>query len=317
VRIASVDIGSNSTRLLIADIQDGAVRELEKRSVVTRLADGVDGSGRLADAAVERVCATLGEYRRAIDEHEAVKTIAVLTSAVRDAENGAAFAHRVRSDYGLDARTLGGDEEARMTYLGAISERAGDGRTRLVIDIGGGSTELVVGRGEEILFHTSTQAGVVRQTERHVHHDPPMPDELQSMAEEVRAIYTAAVPGETRTTVEHGIAVAGTATSCAAMSQQLEPYDAERVEGYELTLGEVEMLLAKTSSLDIGARRHLPGLHPDRAPTIIAGTVLLAEALRVFGLAGTEVTEHDILRGAALVCAGVPLDITRQAQPGL
>ena len=304
MRVAVVDIGSNSTRLLIADVeQDGAVTELVRRSEVTRLGQGVDHTGVLADEAMARVYAVLDSYRAAIDEHGAGATIAVLTSAVRDARNGAAFTARVRDQYGLDTRTLSGDEEARMSFLGAVSDRAADDGTLVVIDIGGGSTELVVGSGRDVQFHTSTQAGVVRQSERHIRHDPPEASELQALADEVAEIYTAAVPADVRERTAAAIAVAGTATSCAAMAQELEPYDPARVHGYRLSLAETEMLLARLAAMTEERRRDVPGLHPDRAPTIVAGVIMLAEALRAFGLDQAEVSENDILRGAALVRA--------------
>ncbi len=227
----------------------------------------------------------------------------MLTSAVRDARNGAEFTARVRDHYHLDARTLSGDEEARMSFLGAVSDRSPDDRSTVVIDIGGGSTELVVGSGQDVQFHTSTQAGVVRQSERHIRHDPPEPSELQALADEVAEIYTAAVPADVRERTTAAIAVAGTATSCAAMAQELEPYDPARVHGYRLSLAETEMLLARLAAMTEARRRQVPGLHPDRAPTIVAGVIMLAEALRAFWLEEAEVSENDILRGAALVRA--------------
>src|SRR5919199_6224291 len=198
MRVAVVDIGTNSTRLLVAEVDgDGAVTELERRSIVTRLGQGVDTSGALADEAMRRVFATLADYRRAIDAHGATRAVAVLTSAVRDAANGAMFTARVRDDYGLDARTIARDEEGRLTFLGATSERAADdGGPVVVIDIGGGSTEYVVGEGREVLFFVSTQAGVVRQSEPHLHSDPPKPDELDALRTEVRGIIAEAVPAD-------------------------------------------------------------------------------------------------------------------------
>jgi exopolyphosphatase/guanosine-5'-triphosphate,3'-diphosphate pyrophosphatase len=301
MRVAVIDLGSNSTRLLVADVQDGSLEEIERRSTVTRLAQGVDGSGLLKEEAMARVFATLDEYRAAIDSHGTDAAVAVMTSAVRDAANGQEFAARVGADYDLEARILTGDDEAGLTFAGATSERPPkDDRTRVVIDIGGGSTELVVGTGHTMRFHASTQAGVVRQTERHLHHDPPDSGELQSLSTEVGTIFADAIPKDVVAGVDGAIAVAGTATSCAALALRLDPYDASRVEGYELTLGEVEMLIARLAAMDEAERREQPGLHPDRAATIVAGTVLLAQAMRVFGLQRVEVSEHDLLRGAAL-----------------
>ena len=304
MRVGVVDIGTNSTRLLVADVRDGGVTELDRRTRVTRLGEGVDSTGELGEEPMGRVFATLDEYRDAIERSRCEATTAVLTSAVRDARNGAEFSARVRDRYSLDARTIDGDEEARLTFLGATAERRDPDGALVVIDIGGGSTELVVGRGADVLFHASTQAGVVRQTERHLRSDPPRPEELQPLAAEVRELFASAVPGEVRRQVGAAIAVAGTATSCAAIAQELEPYDPARVEGYVLELGLLELLLARLADLPLAERRKVVGLHPDRAPTIVAGIAILIEALRLFGLDRAEVSERDILWGAALARAG-------------
>jgi exopolyphosphatase/guanosine-5'-triphosphate,3'-diphosphate pyrophosphatase len=307
VRVAVVDIGTNSTRLLIADVdrESGAIEELVRRSQVTRLGDGVDSQGSLSEAAVDRVLATLADYRAQIDAHGCEANLAVLTSAVRDAANGPDFAARVREDYGLDARVLTGDEEAQLTFLGAMSGRPAPEEPTVVIDIGGGSTEFVIGRGQEAGFHVSLPAGVVRMSERHIHTDPPAPEELQSLALDVKGILLQGLPPDERASVERGIAVAGTATSAASIDQALDPYDAARVHGYTLMLGTVEMLLARLADMTESQRREVVGLDPNRAPTIVAGMILLSEALRAFELEQVEVSDHDILHGGALRLAGV------------
>jgi len=303
MRVAVVDVGTNSTRLLIADVDaDGAVAEVERRSIVTRLGEGVDATGRLADAAMDRVRSVLDDYRAAIDAAGASPAVAVLTSAVRDAANGDGFVAEVRDRYGLDARELSGDAEASLTYLGATAGRLRDHPT-LVVDVGGGSTELVIGQGEEIRFHVSTQAGVVRQSERHLAHDPPEDYELQALTDDVRRIYTTAVPPAMTYVPETAIGVAGTATSLAAIELELDPYDPARVEGHVLERATCEMLLARMSAMTLAELRRLPGLHPDRAPVIVAGTVLLIEALRLFRQKRLIVSEHDLLHGVARAAA--------------
>jgi exopolyphosphatase/guanosine-5'-triphosphate,3'-diphosphate pyrophosphatase len=300
MRIAVVDVGTNSTRLLIADVSDGRVaREVIRRTTVTRLGQGVDHTGELAPEAIARVEAALAAYRAIIDDHEVDAVTGVLTSAVRDARNGAEFTDHVNATFAIDARTITGDEEARLTYLGATSDRDGDAR-RVVIDIGGGSTELVVGHAATVDFHVSTQAGVVRQTERFLRSDPPRPEELQLLQAEAGEIFAAAVPASEREAVTTGIAVAGTATSAAAILQDLEPYDPARVHGFRLLRAQAEMLLARLAALTTEQRKQVKGLHPDRAQAIVAGVILLIEAMRTFDLDEVEVSEHDILRGAAL-----------------
>jgi exopolyphosphatase/guanosine-5'-triphosphate,3'-diphosphate pyrophosphatase len=301
MNVAVVDIGSNSTRLLIAEVHDDQVTELVRRTEVTRLGAGVDADGRLREDAMERVFKTLAGYRSEIDEHRCENAVAVLTSAVRDSANGKRFAALVRERYRLEPHVLSGDDEAQLTFLGATSERDSSDRTpTLVLDIGGGSTELVIGAGAEVVFHVSTQAGVVRQTERHLHDDPPPQAQLDELAADVRRILHDGVPESRRDTVQRGIAVAGTATSLAAIAQELNPYDPKRVHGYLLSAGECDRILGELSRLPLEQRRQVAGLHPDRAPTIVAGAVIFREVLSLFGLGQIEISEHDILRGAAL-----------------
>jgi exopolyphosphatase/guanosine-5'-triphosphate,3'-diphosphate pyrophosphatase len=308
MRTAIVDIGTNSTRLLVAEVDPatGRVEDLHRESQVTRLGDGVDAGGSLCEEAMQRVFTTLTGYRATMDRLACERNMAVLTSAVRDAANGAEFTELVRSRFGLDAQVLSGDEEAQLTFLGAMSGRDGDAHEpTVVIDIGGGSTEFIVGSGHKASFHVSVQAGVLRMSERHIHSDPPAPAELQALAADTRAIFREGLPPEQRAGITRAIAVAGTATSAAAIDQELDPYDPERVHGYPLLLATVELLIARLADMTEAKRRQVVGLHPDRAPTIVAGMILLQEAMRAFDLDRVEVSEHDILRGGTLRLAGL------------
>ena len=302
-RIAVVDLGTNSTRLLVAEVDGGQVEEHERRTVVTRLGQGVEATGRLADEAIARVSEALAAYREVIDRLGAERIVAVATSAMRDAENGPAFRDEIRERFGIDARTISGDEEARLTFLGATAGREAASET-LVIDIGGGSTEYVTGRaGSDPSFHVSTRMGSVRFTERHLNSDPPDHEEMTALADDVRSVVEGDVPKETRARVELGIAVAGTATNLAAIDQELDPYDPEKVHGYRLKLGACERIVAQLAALPVAERREVTGLHPDRAPTIVAGAVILLESMRAFGLDELEISETDILHGAALAAS--------------
>jgi exopolyphosphatase/guanosine-5'-triphosphate,3'-diphosphate pyrophosphatase len=302
VRRAVVDIGTNSTRLFLAEVDEGRVGDvLERRTVITRLGAGVDAGGRLADDAMERVYTVLDEYRSLIDGHGGAPAVAVMTSAVRDAANGTEFAQTVGSRWGFEPHVVTGDEEARLTFLGATSERDPDDKTpTVVIDIGGGSTEFVIGIGHDVTFHVSNQVGVVRQTERHLHSDPPAAGEREALALDVRSVFAAGVPAERRRSVAWAIGVAGTATSMASIAQGLEPYDPDKVEGYVVSEEQCRQILDRLAGLTLEERRQVRGLHPDRAPTIVAGVIILLETLALFGLRDFEVSEHDILRGAAL-----------------
>ena len=299
-RVAVIDIGTNSSRLLVADVEGRRVEQVERHSKVTRLGRGVDLSGRLAAEAIEDVCAAIGDYVELLEELGAERVAAIATSAVRDAENGGAFVAELRERFDLSARVLDGEEEARLTYLGATAERAPD-RPTLVVDIGGGSTELILGSGEAIDFHTSLQAGVVRHTERHIPSDPPTAVELEALAADVRSLLAAALPPQPR--ADAGIAVAGTPTSLAAIELELEPYDPTRVHGHTLELPSIQRMLSSLASAPLSNRAQMPGLHPDRAPTIVAGVVILVEAMRAFELDRIVVSEHDILYGTAIATA--------------
>jgi exopolyphosphatase/guanosine-5'-triphosphate,3'-diphosphate pyrophosphatase len=299
-RVAVIDVGTNSARLLVADVAGGRVSPVERRSTVTRLGRGVDLSGRLSAEAIEDACEAIGEYVAAVRELGAEAVEAIATSAVRDAENGSAFVAELRERFALSARVLDGEEEARLTYLGATSERPPSEPT-LVIDIGGGSTELVVGTGAEISFHASLQAGVVRHSERHVASDPPTALELESLAGDVRGLIEAAAGEEAEASA--GIAVAGTPTSLAAIEMELEPYDPARVHGHVLSLPTTQRMLSRLASAPLSQRVEIAGMHRDRAPTIVAGVVILVEAMRAFGLERIEVSEHDILYGTAISAA--------------
>ena len=297
-RAAVIDVGSNSTRLLVADV-DGGVSVVERHSRVTRLGRGVDLSGQLSDEAIEAACEAIADYVEICRETGAEKVAAIATSAVRDASNGSAFVAELRERFALSARVLDGEEEARLTYRGATFEQPPSTPT-LVIDIGGGSTEMIVGAGEQISFHTSLQAGVVRHTERHISSDPPTAGELEALADDIRALIESALTGHDEARASAGIAVAGTPTSLAAVELELEPYDPARVHGHVLSLETIQRLLSRFASAPLAERAAMPGLHPDRAPTIISGCVILVEAMRAFGLERIRVSEHDILYGMAL-----------------
>jgi exopolyphosphatase/guanosine-5'-triphosphate,3'-diphosphate pyrophosphatase len=305
MRVAVIDIGTNSTRLLIADVEGTDVREVERRTTVTNMGRGVDHSALICSDAVEDVCGVIADYKARYEELGAERTMAFATSAVRDAVNGEAFIAELRERFDLDARLLTGEEEARLTYLGATAHRSEQDAT-LVFDIGGGSTELIVGAGAEVGFHTSLQAGTIRQSERHLTSDPPGPHELEDLAADIRNLIDRAIAAQPEGKPIRAIAVAGTPTSLAAIDQALEPYDPGRVHGYHLGMKRIQRMLSRLSSLPLAERLRVPGLHPGRAPTIVAGTVILVQVMRAFGIQEIEVSELDILHGSALSAAMAP-----------
>jgi exopolyphosphatase / guanosine-5'-triphosphate,3'-diphosphate pyrophosphatase len=306
MRVGVVDIGTNSTRLLISDVDGSTVKEVERRTAVTNLGRGVDHTGSLCSDAIDNVCNVIADYRARYEELGTERVMAIATSAVRDADNGEAFIAELRERWGMEARLLTGEEEAHLTYLGATAQRpAGD--TTLVVDIGGGSTELIVGAGTDVSFHTSLQAGTVRHSERHLTSDPPDPHELEDLAGDVRGLINRAMAAQgAGSRAVRAIAVAGTPTSLAAIDQQLEPYDPDRVHGYRLGLRAAQRMLSRLASVPLAERLRIPGLHPGRAPTIVAGTVILVQAMRAFGFEEIEVSERDILHGSALSASLAP-----------
>jgi len=306
MRVAVVDIGTNSTRLLIGDVEGNVVTEVERRTTVTNMGRGVDHTSMLCSDAIDDVCSVIADYKAHYEEMGAERVMAIATSAVRDAVNGDAFIAELRERFCLDARLLSGAEEANLTYLGATAHRLPTDPT-LVFDIGGGSTELIVGSGPNVGFHTSLQAGTIRQSERHLTSDPPDTHELEELAADIRGQIEAATVKQQDARPLHAIAVAGTPTSLAAIDQELEPYDPGRVHGYRLGMKRIQRMLSRLSSLPLAERLRVPGLHPGRAPTIVAGTVILVQVMRAFGMNEIEVSERDILHGSALSAAMAPV----------
>ncbi len=303
-RVGVVDLGTNSTRLLVADVEDGEVREVERRLTITRLGEGVDERRILLPTALARVRNTLADYRRILEESGAERTLAVGTSAVRDAENGEAFLGEIEWSYGFDTRLLDGEEEARLTFRGVAAGRELEPGT-LVFDVGGGSTELVLAD-----WHRSLELGCVRLTERFLRTDPPKPEELAACREHVRTL----LPTEPRPA--HAIGVAGTVTTLAVLSLGLDEEDPALVHGHRLSSDWIDAETERLAALRVSELRKVRGMHPDRAPVIVAGAVVVAEILRRYGLAELEVSENDLLHGAALAAAELPAPAEGPAPPG-
>jgi exopolyphosphatase/guanosine-5'-triphosphate,3'-diphosphate pyrophosphatase len=301
MRVGVVDLGTNSTRLLVADVHEEQVDEVSRSLTITRLGEGVDVRRKLLPLPVARVRNVLSEYRRELEELGAERVLTLGTSAVRDADNGEAFLGEIEWSYGFSTRLLSGEEEAELTRRGVANGRVlGDGA--LVLDVGGGSTELITAHER-----VSLDVGSVRLTERHIRSDPPAQHELDDAAAAVRD----ALPGFAP---EEMIGVAGTITSLAAL--ELGGYDPQRIHGYRLGRASVEAQLERLASLPLAERRVLPGLEPERAQVIVAGAVIVDQVLRRYGLEELEVSERDLLHGAALEAAALPEPQEGDAPPG-
>ena len=313
MRVASVDLGTNSTRLLVADVVDGAVREVDRRLAITRLGEGVDTRRRLLPTAVARVRNVLVDYRRATEGLGAERTLTLATSAVRDAENGEAFLGEIEWSYGFATRLLSGDEEALLTFRGVAAGRPVPEGT-LVVDVGGGSTELILGSPDGVRFRASLDVGCVRLTERFLHHDPPTAAELRECRATVRSLLEERIPDEIRPA--HAIGVAGTVTTLATLRLGLSDEDPEAVHGYRMPARWIEDELEALAAATVQELRLRPGIHPDRAPVLVAGVLAVAEVLAYFDLLDLEASEQDILHGGALAAAELPEEQEGAAPPG-
>ena len=314
-RVAAVDLGTNSTRLLVADVDDGRISDVARETRITRLGEGVDERRRLLPVAIARVRNVLTDFRRTADSLGAGRRLAIATSAVRDAENGEAFLGEVEWSYGFKTRLLSGHDEALMMFRGVTSERTLEDGT-VIVDIGGGSTELVAGGPDGVRWHDSLDIGSVRITERFLHSDPPRQDELDDTAAAVRTLLVERVPDEIRSDISSAIGVAGTITSLGALALGQEEYDRDRVHGFELTTDALEEQLQRLTAVALGERRGMRPLDPDRAPVIVGGAVIAREVLAYFGLDNLEISERDILDGAALGAAELPAEEEGAAPPG-
>jgi len=274
-RVAAVDLGTHTTRLLVADVESDRVDALVRRSVITRLGEDVDAQRRLAPEAVERVTDVLGAYRAEADRLGAERALAAATSAVRDAANGCEFLRGLEERFGFRTRLLSGDEEAELTRRGA---GIGDDET-LLLDVGGGSTELSLGRAR-----TSLDVGSVRLTERHLASDPPTRAELAAAGAEVHALLPELCPSG-------AVGVAGTVWQLRELAGELTP-------------ASVEAELERLAALPLAERRRIPRLDPERAPVIVAGALIVLEVLRRYRLPSLAFSERDLLDGIALAAAG-------------
>jgi exopolyphosphatase / guanosine-5'-triphosphate,3'-diphosphate pyrophosphatase len=298
-RVGAVDIGTNSTRLLVADVSEsGGIAEVERLLEITRLGDRVDAERRLTDEAIGRVDALLGRYAARAVELEAEPVLAVATSAVRDAHNGPEFLTDTAARHGLVPRLLTGEEEAEMTYRGVCSRQAVAAGT-LICDIGGGSTELILGGPGGVRDRASLDIGCVRLSERHLHADPPTPAEVDT----VRAEAAAALPTRLTTAARGLVGVAGTVTTLATIDMGLECEIPEAIDGHHLPAEAVERLLGELAALPLEQRRRVRGLMPERAPTIVAGSAILSAIVAATGARVVVVSERDILHGAVLDAA--------------
>jgi exopolyphosphatase / guanosine-5'-triphosphate,3'-diphosphate pyrophosphatase len=298
-RVAAIDCGTNSLRLLVADVGEGELTDVVRRMEIVRLGQGVDKTGRLAPEALDRMTTVLRDYAAVIGQTGATAVRMVATSATRDAENSAEFVSRVRDVLGLPPEVLTGDAEARLSFTGATAELDGTGPC-LVTDIGGGSTEFVLGSpGGSGVRGISVDIGCVRLTERHLHGDPPAGPEIAAAAADIDAALdavAAAVPvGEARTL----IGLAGSVATVVAIVIGLATYDSGRIHHARASAADVHAVATSLLAQPRADRATIGVLHPGRVDVIGAGALILDQIMRRFGFAEVLASEHDILDGIA------------------
>lgn len=301
-RVAAIDCGTNAIRLLVADIVDGSLTDLDRRMETVRLGEGVDATGRLADAALARTFAACERYAAIVRDLGAERIRFVATSASRDAKNRDVFVAGVLERIGVEPEVISGDEEASLSFAGATRGLVGGEPPYLVVDIGGGSTEFVLGTSHPVAAR-SVDVGCVRMTERHVRHDPPSREEVDAILADVDAAISRAaevVPlSEARTLV----GLAGSVTTAAALALALPEYDSDVIHGSRIPASDIARVSDELLGLDHDARAALGPMHPGRVDVINAGVLVLRRILDRTGLPDVLVSEHDILDGIAWALA--------------
>ncbi len=298
--IAALDLGTNSTRVLVARPVDGKLDVLDRRNTITRLGQGVGATGRLADEAVERTLACLRGYREILDRHGVEQVRAAATSAARDAANRDELFDAVEEVVGVRPELLSGDEEGRMSFRGATGDLDPALAPFLIVDIGGGSTEFIVGGGE-VEGVMSVDVGCVRLTEKFLAHDPPRPEELTAalgVVDDHLDDVVREVPGVAGARTLVGLA--GTITTVAAVEMGLATYDRDRIHHFRLTHAAAEDVFRTLATEAHADRIHNPGLEEARADVIVGGCCVLVAIFRRFGFDEMIVSEADILDGLAL-----------------
>lgn len=274
MRVATIDIGTNTTLLLVAERRaDGSLVAVEEHATITRLGQGVDKTRTLAPEAIARTNTCLDAYAEIVQRTKAERVAVVGTSAMRDAGGGDEVRRHVKARFGVEARTISGDEEARLTFGGALSGLPETEGPVVVFDIGGGSTEVVRGKRATgaIDYAHSFDVGSVRLTERHVRNDPPSAEELETLRRAARDVF-AAVP--TLETSSPPVGIAGTVTTLAAVSLAMDTYDGGRVHGLRLERAVIERVIMELASVSLEERKKRKGLEPKRADVIIAGAIV-------------------------------------------
>ncbi len=297
-KYAAIDIGTNSMRLLLAGIENGKIVKRQKYINTTRIGSSVDKDRKISEEGIVRNIHALNKFAQQAKEYGAEKTLAMATSAVRDAKNGSEFIKRAYEESGVDIKIISGEEEASLGYKGVVAGLK-NSSSIVVIDIGGGSTELILGEGSKLKEAKSLNIGAVRMTERHITTNPVSLSECNKLEEAIKEEVMGGL-GQVSNTINTNynlIGIGGTITTLASLHQELEPYDPQKVHNYKLTFKKIIHLKEKLLKLKVEEIKKLKGIHPKRADIILAGITILSVVMENLGLEQITVSEYDNLEG--------------------
>lgn len=302
-KVAVIDMGSNSIRLLLAQIENGALVSAQKMLSMTRLSAGLEKTGQLGETAIQDSIEAIKAFKALADGGGYLTLGAFATSAVREAGNGREFAARIERETGVSVEIISGETEAELGFKGVLAGLSSPGRV-LVIDIGGGSAEVILGDFSGIAHRYSFPLGAVRLTERWLKSDPPSPEALKALSENVSSLLSELHDVISDFEPEIAVGIGGTATTLGAIELGMEVYDREKIQGFQVDWAMLSALCDTLSKMDLVSRKRIPGLQPKRADIIVAGAHILREMLETFGMNGFVVSDSDNLEGL-LVARGL------------
>ena len=302
MKIATIDIGTNSMRLLIAEYKDGKLVNRKKYVNTTRIGQGVDKQGYITDEAIERNIKALVEFSNRCKGENCEKIYCMGTSALRDSKNKANFINLAKDKTGIHVDIISGEKESNLGFMGVLEglEKAKD---ILVIDIGGGSTEFIIGNKDGIRFSKSENVGALRMTEKFLHQDPINDNEFESMSNFIYEEVKSTLEYIKKHKVKNLVGIGGTITSLSAMNQELEVYSMERIHNSKISLSEIELILQNLKKMTLNDKKSLKGLQPKRADIIIAGVEILHTIMKNLEIKEITVSEYDNLEG--LMCQNI------------
>ncbi|KAB3531859.1 Ppx/GppA phosphatase family protein [Alkaliphilus serpentinus] len=296
-KCATIDIGTNSMRLLLIELEGKKVVSREKTINVTRIGASVDGCGYITPQGIDRNLQSYNQLVQKAEEWGAESIWSIATSAVRDAKNGEEFTQIAFQETGVPIKIITGEEEAELGYKGVLWGIETKPQTMMVIDIGGGSTELIVGNATEIIKKSSIDIGAVRMTERYITTDPISEEEYLRLKEEINKALDGFFSSTSLPNIEVFVGIGGTATSLGAIDQQLVEYDMDKIHTYRLKEDKIHRIMENLKTITLEEKKKLKGLHPKRADIILAGTVILHQLMKKFSFKEMILSEYDNLEG--------------------